>query len=178
VGPLAIETVPLSSVSEDPRNARLHDEANLRAIESSLAKFGQVEPLVVQASSRRVIGGNGRREAMRRLGWSECQVVVVDLPDDEAEALSVALNRTGELASWNGPLLLESLERFKSQGTLEALGFSQADLEALARKHQAPPYFKPVGEPEAQFQCPSCGYGWRGNPRPDGPDVAPPPDRH
>lgn len=63
-----IETVPLAQLVLDPENARLHPDANLEAIRGSLGLFGQVEPLVVQAGTHRVIGGNGRLAAMRDLG--------------------------------------------------------------------------------------------------------------
>ena len=43
--------------------------------EASLRRFGQAEPLVVQAKTGRVIGGNGRLVAMRKLAWKDCDVV-------------------------------------------------------------------------------------------------------
>ena len=61
---LAITRVPLDALHLDPANARAHDERNLAAIEASLARFGQAEPLVVQAGTGRVIGGIGRMAAM------------------------------------------------------------------------------------------------------------------
>ncbi len=67
---LTIQRVPLDSLHLDPANARAHDTRNLAAIEASLARFGQAEPLVVQAGTRRVIGGNGRLVAMGKLGWA------------------------------------------------------------------------------------------------------------
>jgi hypothetical protein len=35
--------------------------------------------LIVQRSTGRVIGGNGRLVAMRELGWAECDVVEVSM---------------------------------------------------------------------------------------------------
>ena len=67
---LAIRRVPLASLHLDPANARLHGEENLAAIVGSLKRFGQAEPLVVQKPTGRVIGGNGRLVAMKKLGWT------------------------------------------------------------------------------------------------------------
>ena len=67
---LAIKRVPLDSLHLDPSNARTHGTENLEAIKGSLLRFGQAEPLVVQARSRRVIGGNGRLVAMPVV-WAE-----------------------------------------------------------------------------------------------------------
>ena len=79
--------VSLSSLHLDPANVRLHGEGNMEAIAGSLQRFGQAEPLVVQASTGRVIGGNGRLVAMKRLGWTECDVVELDIDDLQATAL-------------------------------------------------------------------------------------------
>ncbi|MBA2557275.1 MAG: hypothetical protein H0V12_08040 [Chloroflexi bacterium] len=40
----------------------------MEAIAASLRRFEQVEPLVVQKATGRVIGGNGRLVAMKKLG--------------------------------------------------------------------------------------------------------------
>lgn len=113
---MEIQKVPLDSLTPDPDNARRHPEKNREAIRSSLLRFGQVEPLVVQESTRVVIGGNGRLEEMRDLGWDVVDVVFVDVEDDQAKALGVALNRSGELATWD----------------VEKLGDLLVDLEAMS----------------------------------------------
>jgi hypothetical protein len=57
---LAIKRARLDSLHLDPANARAHGDASLAAVEASMTRFGQAEPNVVQASSGRVIAGNGR----------------------------------------------------------------------------------------------------------------------
>ena len=74
-------------------------------IEASLRRFGQAEPLVVHAATKRVVGGNGRMAAMKRLGWTECDVVMLEMGEVDAAALGIALNRTGELAGWDDEAL-------------------------------------------------------------------------
>ena len=78
---LKTRRVALDALYLDPSNARVHNDLNLDAIIGSLKVFGQAEPLVVQAGTGRVIGGNGRLVAMRKLGWQECDVVEVDVDD-------------------------------------------------------------------------------------------------
>ncbi len=68
---LRVARVPIASLHTDAANARLHGDANLDAIAGSLARFGQAEPLVVQRGTNRVIAGNGRLVAMKKLGWTE-----------------------------------------------------------------------------------------------------------
>jgi len=131
---MQIQRVATSSLSFWPENARKHGPVNHEAIKQSLTAFGQAEPLVVQMTTNRVIGGNGRLAAMRELGWTECDVVFLDLDDVKAAALGVALNRTGELAEWNDETLAKILTEIDARGELATVGFDQDDLtELLAR---------------------------------------------
>jgi len=131
---MQIQRVATASLSFWPENARKHGPVNHEAIKQSLTAFGQAEPLIVQAGTNRVIGGNGRLAAMRELGWAECDVVFLDLDDAKAAALGVALNRTGELAEWNDETLAKILTEIDARGELATVGFDQDDLtELLAR---------------------------------------------
>src|SRR5213594_1759723 len=128
---LTIRRVPLDSLHLDPSNARTHGPENLEAIVGSLRRFGQAEPLVVQAGTGRVIGGNGRLVAMKQLGWTECDVVELEIDDLKATALGIALNRTSELASWNEETLVKLLQELESQDALDGVGYSPQDIDAL-----------------------------------------------
>jgi hypothetical protein len=123
----------LSDLHQDPSNARRHDDRNLDAIAGSLRTFGQVEPLVVQKSTGKVIGGNGRLEVMRRDGVTECDIVEVDVTETQAVALGIALNRTSELAAWEDGTLARLLESLPDD-MLAATGFDQDDLSELLDK--------------------------------------------
>ena len=90
---LSLRRVKLDSLHLDPANARAHDQRNLDSIKASLQRFGQAEPLVVRLNNSRVIGGNGRVEAMRSLGWTECDVVELDIDETQATALGIALKQ-------------------------------------------------------------------------------------
>ena len=126
-----VRRVPIDSIHLDPGNARSHGDVNLAAIEASLKRFGQVEPLVIQQRSGRIIGGNGRVVAMKKLGWTECDIVELDIDDATATALGVALNRSASLGEWNEPVLAEILKGLDAAGQLEGVGFSSDDLDAL-----------------------------------------------
>ena len=128
---LQVQTVPLDKLVQDPANARSHSERNIRSIAASLKRFGQVEPLVVQKSRWRVVGGNGRVEAMRSLGWTEANVVVLDLSDIEATSLAIALNRTAELATWDEDTLARLLEEMQRSGELDPAWFTEEELDNL-----------------------------------------------
>jgi len=129
--PLNIHRVPLDSLHLDPANARAHGDRNLDSIADSLKRFGQTEPLVVQASTGRVIGGNGRLEVMRKLGWVECDVVQLDIDGLEATALGIALNRTAETATWCDETLGRLLAELRAEGALDGVGFDDGEVDEL-----------------------------------------------
>lgn len=124
------KTVKIEDIKFFPKNARVHRKKNLDAIRDSLSKFGQVEPLVVQKSTSFVLGGNGRLEAMRSLGWKEANCVLLDLNDKDALALSVALNRTSELSEWDIESLQEVMSFVKDDKDLLP-GWSEDELAAM-----------------------------------------------
>jgi hypothetical protein len=93
--------VPISSLNEDPANVRKHPRKNLDATKSSLKKFGQRLPIVVQKQGMIVRAGNGRLQCARELGWTFLAAVIVDEEDVDAIAFAIADNRSGELAEWD-----------------------------------------------------------------------------
>jgi len=142
---LQIERVELSTLIADPANPRTHDERNLRTICASLREHGQVEPLIVQRSTRMIIAGNGRREAMRRLGWMSADAALLDVTDQQARKLSITLNRSAELAGWDDAVLarhLRDLSLVLSESTgdwSESLGFDGDELSTLIDQLDATP---------------------------------------
>jgi hypothetical protein len=128
---MEIQRVSLDSLHADPANANVHPEEDIRGLMAKLAAFEQVEPLVVQARTRKVIGGNGRLEAMRRLGWAECDVHLVDVDNVTATAMAIALNtRKSEL---DDRIIAQQVEALRSDGwdDFEAIGLDDADLDAI-----------------------------------------------
>lgn len=96
--------VSLDQLHEDPANVRKHGERNRAAVRASLSEFGQVEPLVVQAGTGRVLGGNCRLAELRALGQTEALVLEVEVEGVDATRLALALNRSAELAEWSADL--------------------------------------------------------------------------
>ena len=146
--------VQLETLVCDPDNPRAHDKRNLDAIAASLSEHGQVEPLLVQRSSRMIIAGNGRADAMRSLGWTEAHVVMLDVDDVQARKLSIQLNRSGELASWNEAVLATHLEALDGLADYDVagMGFTQDELDMLASAYSdttlpEPVDPEPAGEP-------------------------------
>lgn len=161
---LDVKKCLLSSLKFDDKNARKHDKKNLKSIKDSLDKFGQVEPLVVQKSTMKVIGGNGRLEAMKDLGWKDCDIALIDIDNDKAKALGLALNRSAELAEWDDDNLKELLSELDAEGwDLEGLGWNSDDLNKPLKDING---VKELDENEFSsfdHKCPKCGFEFDGD---------------
>lgn len=142
----------LADLTIDPSNARKHDARNLEAIRASLSRFGQVEPILVQRSSSRVIGGNGRVAVLRDMGAVEADVIEVDVDDMNATALGIALNRTAELAEWDDDVLGKLLATLDADPDFDATltGFSAAEISRLAGPAEGATDPDEIPEPPAE----------------------------
>ena len=134
---MKVESVPIATLSQDPANARKHDDKNLEAIKASLRRFGQQKPIVVD-SSNVVRAGNGTLAAATALGWDSINVVQTDLQGSEATAYAIADNRTAELAEWDDSVLAASLSSLADvdETWLSDLQFSEKELAELVASTQ------------------------------------------
>lgn len=123
-------TVRVDELRHHPDNAR---QGDVGAISESLSRFGQVRPIVVQASTGYVIAGNHVLAAARALGEPEIAAVRVDLDDAEALAYLVADNRTADLATYDLERQAAVLRQLAESGRLEGTGYDGDDVDrALA----------------------------------------------
>ncbi len=125
---MEITDVSIESLKIDEKNARKHNERNIGEVIRSLERFGQHAPIVVQRGTNKILIGNGRVEAMRRMGWETCAVFFVD--DDDASAVKRALadNRTAELGSWDEDILAELINDLDS---LDIVGWTPDEIRDL-----------------------------------------------
>lgn len=95
---LKIEKVKLSELKLDLNNLRGHGQSQIDLIVRSLTIFGQFKPIIVDKNTMEVKIGNGRLMAMRKMGWSQCDCILIDWEDKKG--LEVIDNRLNELSSW------------------------------------------------------------------------------
>ena len=136
---MILESLLIDSLHVDPANARLHPDRNLDAIKSSLARFGQQKPIVIDANNV-VRAGNGTLAAAKALGWTHLNVVRTELANVEATAFAIADNRTAELAAWDPQVLAGAL----ADPGIGDLGFDAAEI----KKWLGDDAFLPVEEPQ------------------------------
>jgi len=126
-----IESVALDSLTEDPRNVRVHSRRNMEAIRGSLSQFGQQKPLVVSADNV-IVAGNGTFVAARELGWAQINVVRLpsDWSQDRITAFAIADNRTSELGDWDYGVLIDTLGNLDEE-LVAAAGWDESGLKFL-----------------------------------------------
>lgn len=142
---LATLAVPVAGVLPHPENYRRGD---VEAIAESLQRFGQVRPLVVQASTRTIVAGNHTYAAAIRLGWTHVAAAFVDLSDEEARAYLVADNRLSDKAENDDAALAKILDDLDEQGKLSGTGFDHENVGELLRSLAKIPDPIPPADPD------------------------------
>lgn len=122
----------VKDLSNDPANARKHDDTNIGAIVASLRRFGQQKPIVID-SNNIVRAGNGTLQAAMTLGWETIDCIVTALKGSDAIAYAIADNRTAELAEWDDEVLAAQLNGLLAddEDLLNAAGFTAEEVEAM-----------------------------------------------
>ena len=126
---MQIETLDITDLTPDPKNARQHDAKNLKAIEGSLSQFGQRKPIVITEANV-IVAGNGTVTAAKNLGWGTIEAVRVpaDWSEDQVKAFALADNRTAELATWSPEVLAAQLIELEDAGfEIAEFGFDKVE---------------------------------------------------
>ena len=98
-----ITHIPIKDLRPDPANPRRISDEELESLTRSIREFGLIDPIIARREDKVVIGGHQRLLAARKLGLKKVPVVLVDLSEEQAHLLNLALNRisgTGTKNSW------------------------------------------------------------------------------
>lgn len=129
---LPTERVALADLRPHPRNYRKHPADQLAHIKASLTEHGQYRNVVV-ATDGTILAGHGVAQAAVELGWTEVDVVRLDVEADSPAALKVLTgdNEMGRLAEIDDRLLTEHLRALAELDTLLGTGFDDQMLANL-----------------------------------------------
>jgi DNA modification methylase len=129
---LKIEKRAIDSLTQDSRKVRTLTNEHAKDIARSIAKFGQVAPVLITGEGR-IIDGVGVAAAMAVLGEKTVSCVVVDhLSDEEARLLRLALNRLQEKGSWNLAELKLEIQDLTTAGlSLVETGFTAPEVDLV-----------------------------------------------
>lgn len=129
---LAIEYRKAEGLKPDPRNARLHSDAQVDQIAASIRRFGFVNPVLVREGGS-IVAGEGRWKAARKLGLIEVPVIELHgLTEAQCRALALADNRIALNASWDAELLAQEIGALVATGDeMSELGFEKDEIDSL-----------------------------------------------
>lgn len=98
----------------NPRKKLTPNDPEYIQIRNSLTEFGYADPIVINSDGT-IIKGHQRCTVMMDLGYTEAEVIVLDIPDKAKEkALNIALNKiTGK---WDNAILKDLLVELDLEG--------------------------------------------------------------
>ena len=108
------------------------------AIAESLKTNGQYKPVIVQASTRKILAGNHVVKAALRLGWTTVQCAIVDVDDEDTDLSLVMLKNGWATVQFNAFLQFKMNTQKLAGGNTDAFYASEGTLPKslmLARTH-------------------------------------------
>lgn len=120
---MEVKMIDIDKVIPYENNPRKNDEA-VDEVVASIKTFGFKNPIIVDKNLV-IIAGHTRLKAAIKLGLAQVPVIIAsDLTEDQANALRLADNKTGEIAKWDKKLLEEELKNIN----WELLGIDMTDV--------------------------------------------------
>lgn len=122
----------------NPKNPRKNDAA-VQAVARSIQENGFGAPIVARLANRMIIAGDTRwRAAVEVLDLPLVPVRFLDVTQKQADVLTVADNKLGELADWDDQKLVDLLQEMEPTEQLLA-GFGPDDIGNLLAELQGEP---------------------------------------
>jgi DNA repair photolyase len=132
----AIEQIPVTAISPNPDNVRMHSTLQVERLAKSIQTFGFNIPIVVDGSNM-LIAGHGRLEAAKQIGLETVPAIrVTHLTPEQIRAFMLADNKLTEMGEWDNKRLAEELQALmpslSGMGmTMPDIGFSEKDIALL-----------------------------------------------
>jgi DNA modification methylase len=130
---LRVIDLPLASLVPYTENARMHSPEQVAEIAASIAEFGFVNPVLVDADGV-LIAGHGRVMAAKRVGLATVPALRLGhLSPAQVRALRLADNQIALNSGWDEALLATEIARIRDEAVIELdmLGFSGMELDRL-----------------------------------------------
>ena len=92
---MQFQKLPIDEIKEadyNPRKKLNPKDKEYQEIKRSIEEFGYVQPLIVN-KDHTIIGGHQRLTILKDLGFTEIDVIVVDVDKTQEKALNIALNK-------------------------------------------------------------------------------------
>ena len=130
---LVVSPLPVAALVPYAENARTHSPSQVAQIAASIAEFGFVNPVLVDAEGV-LIAGHGRVMAAKQLGFASVPALRLGhLSAAQARALRLADNQIALNSGWDEALLAAEIAHIRDEAVvdLDVLGFSGMELDRL-----------------------------------------------
>ena len=131
---LSIQQIPISEIRFSANNPRRHSERQTQMLVASIAEFGMVTPVLLDANNA-LIAGEARVRAATLSGLTVVPAIsITHLTAGQIRAYRIAGNRLAEKAEWNKEVLaseLNYLASFDLDFNFDAIGFETAEADIL-----------------------------------------------
>ena len=151
---LTIETARVDDLVPYAGNAKVHPHEQIDQIAESIERFGNNDPIGVwhnEDGDLEIVEGHGRLMALKKLGFEECQVIVLDhLTDEQRRAYSLVHNKLTMNSGFDVEILKAELEKIANVN-MEFAGFKvESDFEGFGNADER--------QPIVYVTCPRCGH--------------------
>ena len=156
--PLKESTVPaglgkilVAHLIPDPKNPRKDlktGDPEFEKIKTSIGTFGQLDPIIFNTRTRKVLGGHQRLKVLDAQGYTELYTITLgaytwafaeadlkELTPSQENAANIALNKAQ--GDWNVDQLVINLQDLKVEGMLDSTGFDESEFDAMLKELHA-----------------------------------------
>lgn len=121
----------LNSAEYNPRKDLQPNDPEYVKLKNSIEHFGYVDPIIVNKIGNIVVGGHQRLKVLRDLGYSEIDVVYVELNKTDEKALNIALNKIS--GDWDADKLEDLIREIslESDFDVELTGFTLDEIDTM-----------------------------------------------
>lgn len=154
-----MQLADLKAAAYNPRKDLQPEDPAYLKIKQSLETFGMVEPIIWNEKTGHIVSGHQRIKALRDMGETETDVVVISETLKEEKKLNVILNRAK--GRWDNEKLAPLMKELSERGDVSITGFEDYELQGLISQYEnrladileySPPEPQPDTEQEEQTE--------------------------
>ncbi|MGB3988765.1 MAG: ParB N-terminal domain-containing protein [Minisyncoccales bacterium] len=130
--------------AKNPRKDLKKGDPEFEKINKSVEKFGQLDPIIFNTRTRKILGGHQRLKVLDSQGYTELFTVALgaytwafaeadlkELSEKEENAANIALNKAQ--GDWDIEQLTINLQELKLDDMLEFTGFDDIEFDGMLR---------------------------------------------
>jgi hypothetical protein len=142
--------------AKNPRKDLKKGDPEFEKINKSVEKFGQLDPIIFNTRTRKILGGHQRLKVLDSQGYTELFTVALgaytwafaeadlkELSEKEENAANIALNKAQ--GDWDIEQLAINLQELKLDDMLEFTGFDDEELKKIDEELFGKPVKDPTG---------------------------------